>query len=458
MTLFILLLSMSPVLQNTETKSVFSRNDSVTSKIYPLIGYTATLDQNQQYFQSSFIGAGLKVHKKKLSFQVHLAAFYTSPPDFLKYQISSQGVLPGVGQELRNTHVFPYSDFKLSYTPNRIFQFEAGYGKQFLGYGYRSVLLSDHAPSGIFIKINTRLHKNILYENLFTRYTNDNAFSNSPFSRVKYVSSHTISFSILKKLQLTLLESVVWGAKDTLNHRSFDVNYLNPVVFYRPIEYSLGSSDNVLLGANLKIDLYKKNYLYGQLMLDEFLLREFSNQRGWWGNKYAIQTGFHGEIDYKQSQLELFVEYNRATPYTYSHLRSLESYSHQGQALAHPLGANFKEFLMKGQIKHKRHEWYMKYVYSLSGKDVNMLNYGSNILLPYSTRIQDYGISLLQGSLATLNRIDISYHYNLFPKIPLYVYTQATYRKYNINDTQSKNLLISIGIRTHLTRMNDDYF
>ena len=44
--------------------------------------------------------------------------------------------------------------------------------------------------------------------------------------------------------------------------------------------------------------------------------------------------------------LDLRVEFNMARPYTYSHNDTLGSnYSHYNQALAHPLGANFREVL-----------------------------------------------------------------------------------------------------------------
>ena len=49
-----------------------------------------------------------------------------------------------------------------------------------------------------------------------------------------------------------------------MNHapgvKGFDINYLNPIAMLRPIEFSLNSPDNVLIGLNSKYIL--KNLIY----------------------------------------------------------------------------------------------------------------------------------------------------------------------------------------------------
>ena len=53
----------------------------------------------------------------------------------------------------------------------------------------------------------------------------------------------------------------------------------------------MGSADNSLLGAGLKLTFNKHLIAYSNFILDEFLLSELRNSTGWWGNKYGLQFG-----------------------------------------------------------------------------------------------------------------------------------------------------------------------
>ena len=55
--------------------------------------------------------------------------------------------------------------------------------------------------------------------------------------------------------------------------RGFDVNYLNPIIFYRAIEFETGQdAGNAILGASAKYKWNDKINLYSQFILDEFSL------------------------------------------------------------------------------------------------------------------------------------------------------------------------------------------
>ncbi len=72
-----------------------------------------------------------------------------------------------------------------------------------------------------------------------------------------------------------MFEAIIFENRDTLGRKfTYDVNYLNPVIFYRPVEYSIGSGDNVLMGLNFKYKIFNNHLLYGQFVIDEFLLKE----------------------------------------------------------------------------------------------------------------------------------------------------------------------------------------
>ena len=111
---------------------------------------------------------------------------------------------------------------------------------------------------------------------------------NSRLTTKKFATIHHLNWNISKRVSLGIFEAIIWQAKDTLYNRQFDVNYLNPIIFYRPVEYSLGSSDNALLGLNAKLKISNNYQLYAQFILDEFLLKEVFVVCGWWANKYGL--------------------------------------------------------------------------------------------------------------------------------------------------------------------------
>ena len=173
------------------------------------------------------------------------------------------------------------------------------------------------------IKIESEFWK-VKYVNLYSMHVdNYNGQENKKFS-----STHTLSWNINKAINLSIFESVVWAAKDSLNQRNFDINYLNPIIFFRPVEYSIGSADNSFLGANLKLRFFKKHIFYGQLLVDEFLLNELRSGNGWWANKYGFQFGYKVFDLFGIKGLGAQIEYNEVRPFTYSHVVSQQNYGH----------------------------------------------------------------------------------------------------------------------------------
>jgi hypothetical protein len=235
----------------------------------------------------------------------------------------------------------------------------------------------------------------------------------------KFATFHYLSWNILKELNVGVFENVIWSGTDTNQVRSFDPNYLNPFIFYRPVEYSVGSPDNAFIGLNINARLAHTVKLYGQLGLDEFFLKEIRAHRGWWGNKQSWQLGFNYINAFKIKGLNVQMEYNEARPYTYSHGIVAQNYAHYGLPLAHPLGANFREFLGIINFRKNNFQISIKGSYAIVGKDTlgSKSNMGQNIFLSYTTRPYEYGHYTTQGDKNTLLQSDIRLTYWIIPNI-----------------------------------------
>ena len=134
-----------------------------------------------------------------------------------------------------------------------------GHDKNFIGYGIRSMILSDFSSPYMQLKADLKIGR-MQYLSILAQMT-DLQIVNPPFSQItnapKYFAFHHLNFNITKTLNIGLFESVMYGNRKT----GFELNYLNPVIFYRFIEGYLGSSDNAMVGADFKLNVHQLRIL-----------------------------------------------------------------------------------------------------------------------------------------------------------------------------------------------------
>lgn len=316
---------------------------------------------------------------------------------------------------------FAYAAGEIAYTPSKFFHFRLGRGKQFIGEGYRSMLISDNSVNYPFFRIETTIGK-LRYVNLWSVMNDirpEVELADEVFAR-KYFSMHYLSLNIGQRLNVGLFEGIMWG--DELNRYGFDANFFNPVILYRPVEFSIGANGgNTLMGLNGSYRLGKGLKLYGQVAIDEFTfseIRDWSN--GPWRNMLAWQLGAKWGDAFGIENLFLRGEYNSARPHTYSHRDIITNWGHYNQPLAHPLGANFRELLLHAQYRYERFSGLVAIHAALLGRDENdEANWGGNIYKSFNERSADEQLFIGSGveSELTYWRAEVSYllnpNYNL---------------------------------------------
>ncbi|MCD6366998.1 MAG: hypothetical protein J7L46_05610, partial [Bacteroidales bacterium] len=328
----------------------------------------------------------------------------------------------------------------LNYSPNRIFTFSAGKGKQFWGSGYRSLFLSDNTNPYPYLKATVSAWK-IKYVWLISFLQGRTYYDTTGAHwQPKYTASHFLSWNLTKWFNLNLFEAVVWRRRDSSSVRNIDVNYLNPIIFYRPVEFSLGSPDNIIMGGGWNIKVSKKALIYNQFIFDEFKLAEIKAGNGWWANKYGWQLGTKVFL----KNLMLQTEYNWVRPFTYSHNSSLEAYGAWRQPLAHPLGANFNEWLFIARYQRGKHS--LRLFLSESQHELSITyNTGGDIFRPYEDNRNEYGNTMLQGNISKVDILNFSYGYSLFGSSFSQIFTGL-----QITKTEQKTIpFFFIGIKTN---------
>jgi hypothetical protein len=452
---------------------IFNRNMVVVNKkdygvfIDPLFDFSYTRDFRNDYQGWNNI-RGILVQGyigKQVSFSTAYYENQSKPPLWLLEYVRRRNTMPGQGGVKsfgKDAFDYGYATGYVSWKPSKYFNFRLGHGKNFLGDGYRSLILSDFSSDYPYLSFTAGVRK-IKYMVLYSQYSHPdvtdhtNNDGSSVFAK-KFSTMHYLSIAPGKKLNISLFESLVWQSRDSSFNRGFELSYLNPVIFLRPVEFNLGSFDNELMGMNLRYTIMKNVVLYGQYVIDDMRIKEFLKGTGHFGNKYAYQAGMKTYDLFGIQNLNLQAEYNLVRPYTYSHRSTVQNYSNAREPLAHPSGANIKEAVAIAKYSYKRLYFNLKYVWSATGLDSAGLNYGKNIFLGYKSYPYEYGNKTTQGLFTKLNQVDGSISYLVNPSTNANLFVETTYRR-ETNVTMNKSYLqFGFGFRTSLRNLYYDFF
>ena len=371
----------------------------------------------------------------------------------------------GIGKRFKkDAYDYPVAEAYLSYTPNKFINIQFGHGKNFIGDGYRSLLQSDVSSPSTFLKLNTKFWK-IKYTNtwMWLRDVRPEVVQDKAFL-TKYMANHYLSWNVSKRFNLGLFESVMWTNS---NDRGFDVNYLNPLIFFRALEFETGQgAGNALVGLSGKYKLSNNANIYSQFILDEFSLNDITGGKKSWKNKYGYQIGLKYFNAFKIDNLLFQMEYNRVRPYTYSHNTIVLNYAHDNQSMAHLWGSNFSETILIGRYHYNR--WFAdaKIVFGKKGfdfnDDVDDFSYGGDIYRNYNERPFDSGVTVGQGNTTNIFHFELQSGYVLNPTTNLKLFAYVSYRDFNPDaDTavsfKNSTLWFSLGLRTDLFNWYFDF-
>lgn len=351
------------------------------------------------------------------SFQSSYLENQATFPAYIYEYTQRREVVPGQGfaRDFKDKgYDYGMASGEVSYTPNHFFSFTLGQGRNFFGEGHRSMLLSDVAYNYPFLRIETSFWK-IKYVNLWGQmYDLRRGLRQNGAYAKKYFSSHYLSINITPRWNFSLFEAIIIG--DTAQQRGVDIAFFNPVIFYRPIEFAVGSGQgNALLGAGSSYKLADGLQVYGQFLLDEFNLDALTNGNGSWVNKYSWQLGAKWYSSFGVEGLFTRLEYNASRPYTYSHRDIITNYAHYGQPLAHPWGGNFQEGIVQVVYQRSRWEASARFHLGLIGLDTDSMNWGSNIFRSYDDHRQELGNEVGQGESGRYQYLEARLAYLINP-------------------------------------------
>lgn len=386
-------------------------------------------------------------------------SFYTSVfenqavfPQYYDRYTNELGVVSGQAFDHSKgavTKDWSYVTAHISYTPIKYLNITFGQDKTFIGDGYRSMLLSDFSAPYPFLKLTGNLGR-VSYMTMWSYMDDPSAkkFDQYGNERRKWGVFQYLDWNVSNRVSLGFFQSVIWAEADDLgNKRGFDFKYISPIIFLRSVQAASGSPDNSLMGFTGKFEVSDKLTTYGQFVFDELQVKDFFSSNGSSRNKYGYQLGIKGTDLGGVKSLNYTLEFNGAKPYTYSHLASINNYAQQNEPLAHPFGANFREWLGLFNYSYKRFDFSAELSYSNYGLNINGNNFGKDIFLTYDTAPKYYeGNYTVQGLRTKLYYFEGKVAYVLNPKYNLRIELGGILRneKNSLYKDQTSSLIFGI--------------
>ena len=413
---------------NVKTPSVDTRGFEVSGNIGSKIYFETNFYENQGKF-GGYIDSFIRQYK------------------VIPGQASYKNIGDGSGFD------FSSSSARVTYIPNKTLLFDLGYGKNFIGDGYRSLLMSDWSVNYPYFRVALTFGK-FQYSAMWSQYVShvDGTLDNHAGFYRKWAQTYVLDWNAAPGFNISLFESVIWPDQLHGPDRQKDISasLLSPVIFLHGSKSPSGVSNNDILGLNAKLKVYERSYLYGQFVVNQF--------GSGWKNRTGFQLGVRSGDVFELRGLNVDAEFNTVRPYTYAGSSPDVSYSNADQGLAHPLGANFREGIVTATYTYKK--WWLRgelFVASY-GVDTGQSNYGHNIfaLLPSQSPVTG-SVSNGQGVSTNLVYLDLRAAYIINPLSNLRLETGITYRRETNSLSNFKDLIFYIGIRTTFRSLLYDF-
>jgi len=345
---------------------------------------------------------------------------------------------------------FNYSNARLIYTPGKHLLFDLGYNRNFVGDGYRSMLLSDYSTDHPYFKAALTFG-NFQYTAMWSQYVAEANEDRSLYAYGyphKWGQTYLLDWKATRHFTAGLFESVVWAGTDAQQHSDLGITYASPIIFLHAGQSKSGLGNQELVGLNLKYEVSPNIYLYGQAAANK-LGKDINN-------RYAAQLGVRAADFLKVSDWNVLLEYNTARPYTYSSDTSQTTYTHAYLPLAHPLGANFKELLGVTDYTYKNWWFRLEGFVAKYGNDTLKVNYGHNILNT-RTNYPTSNITTGQGAATKLYYGDLRVAYIINKKSNLRIEGNLIYRRETGLGKRYEDLMATIGVRMSFRNLYYDF-
>ena len=345
------------------------------------------------------------------------------------------GVVPGAARTKpfkTNAFDYAYAIGSFIYKPIKQLSIIAGNNQQFIGSGYRSMLLSDNSCGSPYLRIDYKLNSKWTFNYLRARHMNlvrKKTYNTvEGYYQPKGFSANYISYQLSKQSVISFFEGSTWSMGDSLTTKS-----LNPLYFIPLPGMSALVSKNTY-------SIYGFNY--SQIILSKFrIYAQFALGSGG-KNQMAVQLGTRYYNPGKMKNSILQVEFNLATKNMYTDSYARLNYSNYNLPLAHITGTGFNELLVRFNTEIQR------FYIDVKSSSYFLTDYSSQALLPVRLTTNN------RSGVVLNNQLEAGIRFN--SKLNVNIFGSMIWRTEMLDVTKS-NLIFQAGIRTGLMSHYNDY-
>lgn len=379
-----------------------------------------------------FIGCGYIGNK--VYFETMFVESQSFFPEYVSRNVSATSIVPGQGRykNFKQTGFdYAFSSGFVSFQALKNLNIQVGHGKQKIGHGYRSLLLSDNAFNYPYVRFTQQWFKGrVQYSNIYSVLMNLESASLIPnpnaerLFQKKTASFQYLSVNVTKFLNVAFFQGLIWQAGDNKNKQHLDWQYFNPIIYTNLPLLKLNNKNNIVAGGEILLKITNKINVYGQLMADDL-----SNTKTI-GNGIGYQAGLKYFDVLGLKNLFFQAEYNNVSEASYvSPIGAItnQSYSHYNQNLAYTPGYG-QEIMCMLDYKYKRLFSSARYQYQSSPQNRTELYnnqitnfkigylinpaYNLNVALGYTSRNQNF--STFNGQSNQTNYIYLALKTNFY--------------------------------------------
>lgn len=352
---------------------------------------------------------------------------------------------------------YAYAIGMVNYQATKRLRFEFGNQPNFVGIGYRSLMLSDHSINAIGLRTSYQFNDKWSYQWLIKNHKNlyrkpKTNFVESPYENKLFTAVY-LTYKPVKNLALSLFSSANALRADSATRHKVQWQSLMPIPILNTDLALKNKVMNGIVGLNLEWAL-KDWRLYGQLVLDNINLDNVKRKMavsGQFGTYYFNAFGIKNWM--------LQVEGNVVPQGFYTDFyNSKLSYTHAQLPLAHPVGNNFGEFVFRTQYEWKRIYADITYNYYRTLSSPNYYGYlDDNTLITDNINTGIVYPYISHGSDVHNLKLEIGWRFNR--KYNSMIYFDYTYHS-NYTSTYQKEYQVQsimIGWRTGLFNQYLDF-
>jgi hypothetical protein len=385
--------------------------------------------------------------------QVHFeTSFYESQatvPDYLRAFNNQYGIYPGFGRTKtfgENGYDFALAMSNVTYTPNRHISVQMGQGKHFYGHGYRSVLWSDATMAYPFIKARaTMLHGKLIYSSMYAELRTLDRLPRGEVPESLYkpkgASVHYLSFLPNHSLEIAIFESIICNRYDSTGTHGPSAWVAAPIVGAYSISHGFDDRNNSMVGINARWRISKKTMIYGQWAVDD-----------WTDRRFASQIGI-SLYDLIIPGLDVQLEYDRVSEYTYASPFELQNYVTVNQPLGHPAGGGTQEAI--AILNYSKNRWWAQ-------SKVNLIHHVMGPAGDFNTNPDVHIITIAAWPQRSVLQVDCEIGWMIQPQTRTAILAGCTLRNDRIRTTAistdaHQTAWLWIGLRSHFTNKYYDY-